>query len=73
MELLHEWLEILCEAAILMFEYIGVIILIYFILIISILSKPLKWPRKSKGLILYLLFVLCSIGTIHLLCIFCSS
>jgi len=28
MELLHEWLEILCEAAILMFEYIGVIILI---------------------------------------------
>lgn len=28
MELLHEWLEFICEAAVLMFEFIGVIILI---------------------------------------------
>lgn len=59
MGLLHEWLELLCEAAILMFEFIGVIILILTGIIgvyNSIRKNPYTRLELAKGMALGLEF-----------------
>ena len=59
MELLHEWLDVLCEAAVLMFEFVGVIILIWAGIVgiyNSIRKNPYTRLELAKGMALGLEF-----------------